>query len=497
MDLGAGAMGFVNDNWGFRGDVRWFTRSTGPTWVSICWTLASSTGWTFRPSTSSASTSTGTARYRRSRSAGLKRFDSFGSFRPFAAERFERTRSTIRHSLPAYRGRLRATTSSFRLRQFAIHGTARPLEDSRKTEWLESKWRICCGGRDSAPRPRTSPSSSVPISTVIDYLVDYERQPDDVDSRIGQIDHVSVTTRGGQFSPNTDIEDARQRWLFRMVHSQRPLQEKMALFWHNHFATGYSKIAGAFGTIHGTKMMALKQGALPGRPGQIELFRRFALGNFRNLLIEVARDRRCSCGSMAGRMSARSRRRTSLAKSWSCSPGASATIRNRTCTRRGCSRAGTFATQPAAFSPIRIPTTNSSTTQASTTRRRRRSRFRSTRRNSHDSCEVGDRWHARRHRFHHRAGAAPGDGTAAGAQAVEFLRQRARKPDPAFVEAVASGALRNGTEMKPVIRYILQSEWFSNPDHWHARYSWPAEFVVRAIREIGWSGFPLTRRERR
>jgi len=131
---------------------------------------------------------------------------------------------------------------------------------------------------------------ALPVSAVIDYLVDYERQPDDVDSRIGQIDHVSVTTRGGQFSPNTDIEDARQRWLFRMVHSQRPLQEKMALFWHNHFATGYSKIAGAFGTIHGTKMMALKQGALPGRPGQIELFRRFALGNFRNLLIEVARD---------------------------------------------------------------------------------------------------------------------------------------------------------------------------------------------------------------
>jgi uncharacterized protein (DUF1800 family) len=111
-----------------------------------------------------------------------------------------------------------------------------------------------------------------------------------VDSRIGQIDYVNVTTRGGQFSPNTDIEDARQRWLFRMVHSQRPLQEKMALFWHNHFATGYSKLAGAFGTIHGTKMMALKPGALPGRPGQIELFRRLALGNFRNLLIEVARD---------------------------------------------------------------------------------------------------------------------------------------------------------------------------------------------------------------
>ena len=29
-----------------------------------------------------------------------------------------------------------------------------------------------------------------------------------------------------------------------MTHSRRPLQEKMALFWHNHFATAYSKVSG-------------------------------------------------------------------------------------------------------------------------------------------------------------------------------------------------------------------------------------------------------------
>ena len=29
-----------------------------------------------------------------------------------------------------------------------------------------------------------------------------------------------------------------------MLHSPRPLEEKMALFWHNHFATAYSKLAG-------------------------------------------------------------------------------------------------------------------------------------------------------------------------------------------------------------------------------------------------------------
>ena len=72
--------------------------------------------------------------------------------------------------------------------------------------------------------------ADLPYSTVAAYLVDYEQQPDDVDTKIGQDAYVGVTARRGQFSPNTRISDARQRWLFRMVHSQRPLQEKMALF---------------------------------------------------------------------------------------------------------------------------------------------------------------------------------------------------------------------------------------------------------------------------
>ena len=93
-------------------------------------------------------------------------------------------------------------------------------------------------------------------SAVLDHLLDYEEQPDDVDSKIGNPAYVVVTFNVGGFQPNTNIEDARQRWLFRMVHSQRPLQEKMALFWHNHFATAYIKIAGAVGGAQGTKMMA-------------------------------------------------------------------------------------------------------------------------------------------------------------------------------------------------------------------------------------------------
>ena len=126
-------------------------------------------------------------------------------------------------------------------------------------------------------------------SGVLQYLLDYERQPDDVDSKMGDPAYASITAGDG-FSPNLNIEHARQRWLFRMVHSKRPLQEKMALFWHNHFATAYSKIAGLVGGAQATRMMALKADELPGPQGQIELFRSMALGSFRDLLIEVARD---------------------------------------------------------------------------------------------------------------------------------------------------------------------------------------------------------------
>src|SRR5436309_15857967 len=80
------------------------------------------------------------------------------------------------------------------------------------------------------------------FSRAVDELVDFAAIPDDVDSKIGTPGYVA-TTSTGEFAPATVINDARQRWLFRMTHSRRPLQEKMALFWHNHFATAYSKVS--------------------------------------------------------------------------------------------------------------------------------------------------------------------------------------------------------------------------------------------------------------
>src|SRR3954471_2631200 len=123
----------------------------------------------------------------------------------------------------------------------------------------------------------------------VSRLVNYERLPDDVDALIGQPGYVGTTSRG-PFSPRTNIVDARQRWLFRMVHTKRPLQEKMALFWHNHFGIGYAKVAGVVGSIVGTKMMANKPGDLPGPQGHYELLRQLGTSKFRELLIGVAQD---------------------------------------------------------------------------------------------------------------------------------------------------------------------------------------------------------------
>src|SRR5438045_6496649 len=127
-------------------------------------------------------------------------------------------------------------------------------------------------------------------AAAVAHLIDYAGRPDDVDERIGRPDHAQVSTNN-LFAPDIDIDDARQRWLFRLVHSRRPLQEKMALFWHNHFATAYSKISGALGADEGARYMAAKPTEDPNQvKGQIELFRQYAVGNFRDLLLAVAKD---------------------------------------------------------------------------------------------------------------------------------------------------------------------------------------------------------------
>ena len=72
-----------------------------------------------------------------------------------------------------------------------------------------------------------------------------------------------------------------------------------------------------------------------------------------------------------------------------------------------------------------------------------------------------------------------------------FFVSEIHPPDPAFVESTAAVYLQSGTEIGPSCSSSSSSPWFNNPSMHFARYSWPAEFVVRSIREVGWQNLTL------
>ena len=68
-------------------------------------------------------------------------------------------------------------------------------------------------------------------------------------------------------------DGVQEEWVYSMVNTQRPLEEKIALFWHSIFCTGEAKCE------HPAQQRL-----------QLDMFRRQGLGNFRDLLLELARD---------------------------------------------------------------------------------------------------------------------------------------------------------------------------------------------------------------
>lgn len=69
------------------------------------------------------------------------------------------------------------------------------------------------------------------------------------------------------------VDVAQAVWVWRLINTPRPLEEKMALFWHGLFATGNAKVE------HPPQMAR-----------QIATFRGVALGNFRDILLALSQD---------------------------------------------------------------------------------------------------------------------------------------------------------------------------------------------------------------
>lgn len=329
---------------------------------------------------------------------------------------------------------------------------------------------------------------------VIDRLLNYESEPADIDTKIGDAAYVGVTTSSSRpFSPNTSINDARQRWLFRMVHSRRPLEEKMALFWHNHFATAYSKIAGAIGQERATRAMDNDPASLSGSPrGQIGLFRQYATGNFRDLLLAVSKDA-AMVYWLDMQLNTRNRPQENF---------------GREIMELFSMGIGNYTEQDV-YAAARVFTGFNWQVVG-------------------NRAEVNDSYYTFLYRpndhdtnakeftfpiYQDGGRTIPARPAASGEQdAVDLINALARHPatarrlaiklykffvnetaapDEALVSALTQTYFSSNYNIKTTLRTLFQSPQFRNPGNFFQRYSWPAEFVVRAIKETGWTGYSV------
>jgi uncharacterized protein (DUF1800 family) len=317
-------------------------------------------------------------------------------------------------------------------------------------------------------------------------LLDLRAVPDDVDERIGQPGWVAVTARGA-FAPAAVINDARQRWLFRMVHSQRPLQEKMTLFWHNHFATAYTKIAGTYGGEEGARYMAAKPAEDPnGVKGQIELLREYALGNFRDLLLEIAKDTAMLVW-LDGRTNVRNRPQENFARElmelFTMGVGtfseedvyAGARVFTGWNLARPSGAYYTFSyvagQHDAAAKEFSFPIYRDGN---------RTIPARAAAAGMQDGVDLIDA--VARH---------PETGPRLARKLYAFFVSEIDQPDARLIAELARTYYAGGFEMRPVIQHLLLSPQFADTANRYSRYSWPAEFVARSIKEVGWTGFSV------
>jgi uncharacterized protein (DUF1800 family) len=329
------------------------------------------------------------------------------------------------------------------------------------------------------------------VPQAVNALVEYDSVPDEVDEKIGSPGYVAITARAG-FAPSTTIADARQRWLFRMVHSPRPLQEKMTVFWHNHFATAFGKISAAFGAAEATRYMAAKPSEDAAHvQGQVEMLRDNALGNFRDLLLNIAKNTAMLVW-LDGRTNVKAKPQENFA---------------REILDRFTMGVGNF-TEADVYAGARVFTGWNLTRPGAGGDPAQHYEFLFNA-NQHDTAAKtfsfpiypdGGRTIAARTAadgmqdgvdFINALAANENTARYLVAKLYRFFVSEFRNPEPAFVDRIAASYRRSGYDMKTVVREVLLSPQFWDTQSYFARYAWPVEFVVRAIKEVGWTGFSV------
>lgn len=102
-------------------------------------------------------------------------------------------------------------------------------------------------------------------ATVEELLHPEQQEPVDV--------YTLLRYQPGSLLPGGQPPMGNVNWMYFLVNTKRPLEEKMALFWHHVFATGNSKVDNYDQLLD-----------------QVAMFRRCSLGSYRDLLVETAKN---------------------------------------------------------------------------------------------------------------------------------------------------------------------------------------------------------------
>lgn len=113
-------------------------------------------------------------------------------------------------------------------------------------------------------------------SDIIRPLTDQERRDLNAARQRGDEDTVAkyrTERQRRQRSDRRQMRDIQRDWIKRMIETPRPMQEKMTLFWHGHFATSYRNVEDSWHMLQ-----------------QNEMLRTNALGNVGDLMRGVIHD---------------------------------------------------------------------------------------------------------------------------------------------------------------------------------------------------------------
>jgi hypothetical protein len=109
----------------------------------------------------------------------------------------------------------------------------------------------------------------------IDFTAIHQMYEELVRLRRARADRRTIRSAANQLNRanREKFQELRANWVGRMIRSSRPLQEKMVLFWHGFLVSGFPETRAA-------EHMAI----------QLDLFRRMATGNFKELILAISRD---------------------------------------------------------------------------------------------------------------------------------------------------------------------------------------------------------------